>query len=147
MTSRSLGSLGFPGCALVALLRPVPPITLALLRSALGRFLGRWYLTYSHSSPGGAVDQAGKIPSFWQVNTISRSLRISVLYPNSRLTSPGSCSGYEVLELVRPVVPYTLALSSKRSRPVVSPTTCRSVASQASSCKVVLRLSLLYSPP
>ena len=60
--SSRLGSYSVPGqppvtagCALVALLRPVPPITLALLRNALGRFLGRWYLTYKHSSPG-AVD-------------------------------------------------------------------------------------------
>ena len=74
------------------------------------------------------------------------SNRPRVLYPNSRLTSPGSCSGHEVLELVRPMVPYTLALSSKRSRPVVSPASCRSVASQASCCRVVLRLSLLCSP-
>ena len=76
------------GCALVALLRPVPPITLALLRSALGRFLGRWYLTYSHSSPG-AVDRAGDVPALWQVGTVSCSLRVTVLYPNSRLTSSG----------------------------------------------------------
>ena len=38
-------------------LRPVPPITLAFLRSALGRFLGRLYLTYTHSFPR-AVDRA-----------------------------------------------------------------------------------------
>ena len=36
--------------ALLVLLRPVVPYTLALLRSALGRFLGRWYLAYQCSS-------------------------------------------------------------------------------------------------
>ena len=40
----------FRGCsadgALVTLLRPVAPFTLALVRSALDRFLRRWYLTY-----------------------------------------------------------------------------------------------------
>ena len=44
-----------------------------------------------------------------------------VLQPHSRLTPLGSCTGHEVLALVRPVVPYSsLALSSKRARPVVS---------------------------
>ena len=40
----------------------------------------------------------------------------SVLYPESRLTPVGSCTGHEVLALVRPVVPSSLALSSKRAR-------------------------------
>ena len=44
----------------------------------------------------------------------------SVLQPDSRLAPLGSCTGHEVLALVRPVVPYALALSSKRARPVVS---------------------------
>ena len=52
-------------------------------------------------------------------------------YPKSRLTSPFFCPGHEVLVLVRPVVPYTLALSSKRSRSVVSSAPCWPVASQA----------------
>ena len=68
-----------------------------------------------------------------------RSLRISVLYYNSRLTSPGPCPDHEVLALVRPVVPYTLTLSSKRSRPVVSPAPCRSVATP--NRRVAVRLS------
>ena len=34
---------------LLALLRPVVLYTLTLLRSALGRFLGRWYFTYQRS--------------------------------------------------------------------------------------------------
>ena len=36
--------------AVLALLRPVVPYTLSVLRSALGRFLDRWYLTYQRSS-------------------------------------------------------------------------------------------------
>ena len=59
-----------------------------------------------------------------------------------------SCPSHEVLALVRPVVSYTLVLSSKRSRPVVSPTVrstaalfCRPVASQASYHRVVFRPS------
>ena len=39
---------------------------------------------------------------------------------NWSLTPLGSCTSHEVLALVRPVVPYALALSSKRARPVVS---------------------------
>ena len=120
------------------------PYALALLCSALGRFVGRWYLTYWHSSPD-AVDRAVDVPVFWQVSTVSRSLWITVLYPNSRLTSPGSCLGHEVLELVRPVVPYTLVLSSKCFGPVVSPASCRLVASQAS-CRRVASSSLSPLP-
>ena len=52
--------------ALIVLLRPVAPSTLALLRSALGRFLGRWHFTYQRSSPG-AVDGADVVPALWQV--------------------------------------------------------------------------------
>ena len=47
-----------------------------------------------------------------------------------------------LFELVRPVNPYTLALSSKSSRPVVSPASCPSVASQASYRRVALRPGL-----
>ena len=42
------------------------PYTLALLRSALHRFLSRWYFTYQRSSLG-AVDQDDNIPALWQV--------------------------------------------------------------------------------
>ena len=46
---------------------PLDGGTLALLRSALGRFLGRWYFTYQRFSPG-AVNRADDIPAlFWQV--------------------------------------------------------------------------------
>ena len=75
-----------PSGALVALLRPGPPITLALLRSALGRFHGRCYLTYYHSP--GIVDRADS-PAFRQVGTDSRLLGVTVRYPNSRFLSPG----------------------------------------------------------
>ena len=36
-------------------------LTLALLRSALGQFLGRWYVTYQRSSSG-AIDRADGVP-------------------------------------------------------------------------------------
>ena len=41
--------------------------------------------------------------------------------PIFRLTLPGSSGDHEVLALVRPVVPYTLALFSKRAWSVMSP--------------------------
>ena len=69
-------------------------------------------------------------------------------YPKSRFTSPGFCPGHEVLELVRPVVPSTLALFSKRSRLVVSPAVRSTVVIFAdrwphpsSYCRVALRPS------
>ena len=102
-------------------------ITLALLRSALGRFLGRWYWTYWRSP--GAVGRVDDVSALCQVQWGSRSLRVTV--PQIQVRLSGFCPGHEVLELVRPVVPYTLALSSKRSRPVVPPASCRPVASQA----------------
>ena len=65
--SRLLPSLDCcSGGTLLAFLRPVVPYTLAILRSALGRFLGRWCLTYQCSSPG-AVDRADSIPALWKV--------------------------------------------------------------------------------
>ena len=67
--------------------------------------------------------------------------------PQFQVHLSGFCPGQEVLALARPVVPSTLALSSKRSRSVVSPASCRAVASQASYRRVALRLSLLCSPP
>ena len=56
-------------------------------------------------------------PAPWQIPEGPRSLR---LVPKFRLTSLGSCSGGAVLALVRPVVPYTLALSSACSAGGVS---------------------------
>ena len=92
-------------------------------------------------------------PAFWQVGTVSQPLRATVLYPNSRLTSPGSCPGHEVLELVQPVVPYALALSSKRSQPVVSLAVrstavlfCLQVAAQALTAGWLFVLRKLRSP-
>ena len=84
-------------------------------RSALGQFLaGCTPRTVSHSP--GAVVRAGYFSCSRQAGTDK-----SVLQPDSRLTPLGFCTGYEALALVRPVVPYSLALSSKRARPVVSP--------------------------
>ena len=59
---KNAGSLGFPGCALLALLRPVPP-TLAL-SSQRSRSAPRPVVLdvqFSHSP--GAVDRAGDIPA------------------------------------------------------------------------------------
>ena len=42
-------------------------------------------------------------------------------HPKSRFTSSCFCSGGAVVALMRPVIPYTLALSSQRSWPVMSP--------------------------
>ena len=49
---------------LVALLHPVALFTLALLFSALDRYLGRWYFTYQRSSPG-AVDRTDDDPALF----------------------------------------------------------------------------------
>ena len=62
ISRRTPGSLGFPGCALLALLRPVPPtLALSLQRS---RSIPRPVVLdvqLSHSS--GAVVRAGDIPA------------------------------------------------------------------------------------
>ena len=101
-----LTSLGYcSGGAIRTLLRPVVPYTLALLRSALGRFFDRWYFTYQRSSRG-AVDPADDIPSPWQV-----ILGFPWVTSTFRLASLACCSGGASLALLRPVVPYTLALS------------------------------------
>ena len=76
-------------------------------------------------------------PALWQVPWGSRSLRVTI--PQIQVHLSGFCPGHDVLELVRPVVPYTLALSPKCSRLVVSPASCRSMASQASCRRVALR--------
>ena len=64
MTSSNPGSLGFSGCSLVVLLRPMPPITLALSLQR-SRSVPRPVVLdvqFSHSSPG-AVDRAGDVPA------------------------------------------------------------------------------------
>ena len=62
-----LAFLGFySGGALLAHLQTVVPYTLVLLRSALRRFLGRWYLTYQRA-PLVAVDQSDDVPALRQV--------------------------------------------------------------------------------
>ena len=112
--SSNPGSLGFPGCALLALVRPVPPT----LAPSLQR---------SRSVPWPVVlDVQSCTPWCFsgpvmlllfgrcghrQISTVTRFQA----HPS------GSCTGHEVLALVRPVVPSSLALSSKRARPVVSP--------------------------
>ena len=73
-------------------------------------------------------------------------------YPKFRVISLGFRPGREVLEFVWLLVPYTLALSSKRSRPVVRPAVrstaalfCRPVASQAPTAGWLSVLALLSS--
>ena len=116
MTSRNQGSLGFPGGGS----RDAPFSDRCLHNGilpccALDRFLGRLHLTYSTCTPPGAIEtEPGDFSCFRQGGTEK------CRNPISRLTPPGSCADHEVLALVRPVVPYTLALSSKRSRPVMS---------------------------
>ena len=75
-TSRNPGSLGFSGCALVALLRPVPPISLAL-SSQRSRPVSRpvildvQYLPFSWCRR----DRADEIPALgkWiQISTVTR---------------------------------------------------------------------------
>ena len=67
------------------------------------------------------------VPALWQVQRSGVLVHSRLQYPKSRLTSPGFCSGRAVLAFVRSVVPYILALSSKRSRPMMSPAPCRPV--------------------
>ena len=70
---------------------------------------------YSTRTPPGAVETEPGDFSCFRLVGIDKYRN-----PISRLTPPrGSCADHEVLALVRPVVPYTLALSSKRSRPVM----------------------------
>ena len=84
-------------------------------RSALGRFLGRLYSTYSLALPWcrcpGRLFFLFSAGGHRQISTVTRFQA----HPS------GFCTGYETLALVRPMVPYSLALSSKCARPVVSP--------------------------
>ena len=69
ISRKNPGSLGFPGCALLALLRPVPP-TLAL-SSQRSRPVPRPIVLdvqFTHSSPG-AVGRAGDFSCFRQAGT------------------------------------------------------------------------------
>ena len=70
------GSLGFPGCALLALLRPVPPtLALSLQRSRSVPRPVVLDVQFSHSP--GAVDRAGDIPAIGRcgyrlISTVTR---------------------------------------------------------------------------
>ena len=100
-------------------------------------------------------------PALWQIPWGSHSLRIT---PKSRLTSPGSCFGGAVLALVRPVVPYTLTLSSVPSaggvsgssalqqrcpgQEVIPPASYRRVALRpCESSTLLLNLEVIPTPP
>ena len=111
-----------------------PSAALALMAHS-SRSFHRWLLSYWHffaalstGSSAGATSRTSApllalstgpmmFPALWQVPWGSRSLRVT---PESRLTSLGSCSGRAVFPLVRPVAPYTLALSSALSAGGVS---------------------------
>ena len=87
------GSLGFPGCALLAFLRPVPPtLALSLQRSRSVPRLVVLDGQFSHSP--GAVDRAGDIPAIGrcghrQISTVTRFQA----HPSGLLHwSRGSCS-------------------------------------------------------
>ena len=97
----------------------MPPITLAPPRSALCRFLGPLYLTYSHSSWCGRPSRVFMFSSRWvQISTVTQfQARLPgflhwsrVLALNSRLTSPGSCTGNESLLSIPGSPPRVLAL-------------------------------------
>ena len=112
-----------------------PPVAVALMVHS-SRSFGRWLLSHwrffpalsAGSSSGGTWHSSVPLlelstepmvfPALWQVPWDSRSLRV---IPKFRLTSPGFGSGGAVLALVRPVVSYTLELSSQRSRPMMCP--------------------------
>ena len=63
--------------------------------------------------------RAGEIVALGRCRGVSVLSRLQ--YPKYRFTRSTFCPGHEVLALVRPTVPYKLALSLKRSQPVVSP--------------------------
>ena len=97
-----LASLGCcSGGALLALLRPVVPFTLALLRSALRRLLGLPALLLALLTRPMISLLSGR--RSWG----SRHRVTSI----SRLASLGCYSDGAFLALLRPLVPYTLALS------------------------------------
>ena len=124
------------------------PITLGLSWQRSRPVPRRVVLDVLERSSPGAVDRAGDVPTLWKVGTASRSFWVTV--PQIQVHFSGFCPGHEILVLVRPVVPYTQALSSKRSRPVVSPAVrftsslfCRRVASQAFTAGWLFVLALL----
>ena len=89
------------------------------------RSFDRWYLTHWRSfaalsagpsaggtsrpsAPPGAFDRADDIPALWQM--IVR-FPFNLGHLHIQASSVGCCSGGALLALLRPVVPYTLALS------------------------------------
>ena len=98
-----------------------PPAAVALM-AYLSRSFDRWLLShwcfFVALSVGSSVGYTLRTsPPFLALSTgprmfpalCFRSLRVT---SKSRVTCPGSCSGAAVLALIRPVVPYTLAISS-----------------------------------
>ena len=107
-------SLGFPGCALLEIVRPVPS-TLAPSLQHSRSIPWPVVLDVQSCTPwcfsGPVMLFLFSAGGYRQVSTVTQFQAHPL----------GSCTGHEVLALMRPVVPYPLALSSKRARPVVSP--------------------------
>ena len=104
--------------------------TLALLRSALGRFLGRWHFTYQRSSPG-AVDRADDVSALFGQVMLEYP---SGSPPNSRLASPSTFA--LVAQSMRLCSRWSLThwRYPQRSRPVVSPAVPFTTLSWPSGC-------------
>ena len=83
------------------------PYTLALLCSAIGRFLGLWYFTYQRSSYG-AVDRADDIFALWQLIVGFPSLGPPYI---QAIAFYGCCSDGAVLAPLWTVVSYTLSVA------------------------------------
>ena len=106
--SSNPGSLGFPGCALLALVRPVPPTLAPSLQRS--RSVPWPVVLDVQSCTPLVLFRAGDVAALRQV----RHRQISTV---TRFQAH-PCTGHKVLALVRPVVSYSLALSSKRAWPV-----------------------------
>ena len=90
---KNLGSLGFPGYALFALLRQVPPtLALSLQRSRLAPRPVVLDVQFSHSP--GAVDRAGNIPAIGRCGyRLISTVTLFQAYPSGLLHwSRGPCS-------------------------------------------------------
>ena len=130
-----LGSLGFPGCALLALLRPAPPtLALSLQRSRSVPRPVALDVQFSHSP--GAVFRAGDVAAFgrwvqtdqycnpipgsplWALALVTRSLLSCGRWFLTHWRYPQSALGRWCLWLLRPIGAQT----------------------QAPRCRVVLRL-------
>ena len=121
---------------------------------------GRWYFTYERLPPG-AVDRVDDVPALWQAIF---GVPVGFISKFQASLSSGSFSGRAVLALVRPVVPYTLALiltalsagdvsgsalySSALCRPVVTPELLKQADSSSSeSSPLFFKLEVIPKRP